>query len=654
MSFNTAVSGLRAAGDDLSIIGNNVANASTPAFKASRGEFGDVYASSVLGTGSNTIGSGVFLNNVSQQFTQGNVAFTNNSLDMAVNGNGFYIMSDEGAVTYTRAGIFSLDKDGFITNNQGDRLQGFPASASGSISGNLDDLSIITDNLPPQLTQEITTLLNVDASETVPAERGNTAASTGAAVGRAVAGADNGYGAETITVTNTEGVGQDVVITANQSAQAIASAFNTVDNVSATALTTSTLDVSAINVNGASPGFTLTLNGVDITANGIDPQDIAISINNLTNTTLPGITSVFDEVLDTITITSNSGSDLSFVASNTGLTTDAVTVVGSDPAQTAVTLDSSLAVPVLSATVGGTVTVQLQDDTTMTTDGGTALSEVFGTVALSPFVNNEFDPLDQETYNHATSVNIFDSLGNAHVMSMYFVKESDPNAWSLYVQVDGEDIGDPNTALDPPLNTAPTRRPFSLQFEQNGSLSAASDEIFITFWNPGGGAQGSQTVADGGSLPLDDPPTSSNFVIDLAGSSQFGSPFSVNSMSQNGFTTGRLAGVDISSEGIIFARYTNGQSRLLGQIALASFPNVQGLQPQGQTGWAETFDSGTAVIGNPGSASLGVIQASSLEESNVDLSQELVALIVAQRNFQANARTIQTSDAVTQSIINIR
>jgi len=157
-----------------------------------------------------------------------------------------------------------------------------------------------------------------------------------------------------------------------------------------------------------------------------------------------------------------------------------------------------------------------------------------------------------------------------------------------------------------------------------------------------------------GSLLVNDPATSSNFEIDFSQITQFGSEFAVNDISQNGFAVGRLAGVEISAGGNIFARFTNGQARLLGVVALANFNNPNGLAPTGNTEWAETFDSGNPVVGTPGTSSLGVIQSGAVEESNADLTEELVDLIIAQRNFQANAKTIQTADTVTQAIINLR
>jgi len=142
--------------------------------------------------------------------------------------------------------------------------------------------------------------------------------------------------------------------------------------------------------------------------------------------------------------------------------------------------------------------------------------------------------------------------------------------------------------------------------------------------------------------------------LDYGGLTQFGNGFNVSSLTQNGFSTGRLSGVDINDTGVIFARYTNGQAKALGQVVLANFANVQGLRPVGNTSWAETFNSGTALAGAPGSSSLGLLQSGALEESNVELSTQLVRMITAQRNYQANAQVISTANTITQTIINLR
>ena len=145
-----------------------------------------------------------------------------------------------------------------------------------------------------------------------------------------------------------------------------------------------------------------------------------------------------------------------------------------------------------------------------------------------------------------------------------------------------------------------------------------------------------------------------NITATVSSSTMFGAPFGVSLLTQDGFTTGRLAGIDIDSDGIVLARFTNGQSEVQGQVALANFPNPQGLQPLGDNAWAQTFGAGLVLEGKPGTSSLGLIQGGALEDSNIDLSEELVGLIIAQRNFQANTQVIATADAVTQAVINIR
>jgi flagellar hook protein FlgE len=167
------------------------------------------------------------------------------------------------------------------------------------------------------------------------------------------------------------------------------------------------------------------------------------------------------------------------------------------------------------------------------------------------------------------------------------------------------------------------------------------------------------TTPAGGSFTLPAyTPTNGSAAItltaDLASSTQYGGQFSVNSLSQDGFTSGRLSSIDVDTNGVIFARFTNGRSEPLGQVALSNFANTQGLRQLGDTSWGETFTSGDAVRGSAGTGSFGLIQSGALEASNVDLTEQLVNMITAQRNFQANAQMISTADQVTQTIINIR
>ena len=421
MGFDTAVSGIKAATADLGVIGNNIANSSTSGFKTSRAEFADVYATSLLGAGGNVIGRGVTLASVTQEFTQGNISFTNNALDLAVSGNGFFILSDSGSNVYTRSGSFQVDREGFIVNNEGLPLQAFQVDTFGDITGQIGNIQLDTTLIDPNPSGSISVASNFDSRETPP-----------------------------------------------------------------------------------------------------------------------------------------------------------------------------------------------------TTPFGGPFN-AFATPPTSP---------DSSSYNATTSTTIYDGLGNPHVLSMYFVKTATANEWQAHTLVDGVTTSGPDT----------------FTFQSNGQFAPASlpVEINVAGWAP---------LNESG---LPSGAAAQNFTVALSDSTQFGSEFSVNTIIQDGFSTGQLSGVDIDDSGVVFARFTNGQARALGQVALANFSNPNGLQPQGDTSWSETFSSGAPTEGEPGQGGLGVVQSGALEDSNVEITEQLVNMIVAQRNFQANAQVIQTEDAVTQTVINLR
>ncbi|MDY6829961.1 MAG: flagellar hook-basal body complex protein [Pseudomonadota bacterium] len=642
MSFNTAISGLRAANSDLNVIGNNIANASTTGFKSSRAEFADVYASALIGTGKTAIGSGVLLADVAQQFTQGNIGFTGNNLDLAINGEGFFILNDGSGSSYTRAGLISLDKDGYLVANDNAKLQGFAATPSGALAGNLSDLRISSQNLDPVLTTLVSQRLNLDAAARPTELRSFDSSSAGTAIGRVQLGAslgaiDNGYGAASIDLLdNDSGQVQSFTATAGASARAIANGINAqgVSGLSASAQTQVTVGAFAV------AGGDVSLNGIPLT--GSDATSWAAQLNAINGF------SATDHGNGTVTVQSLLGENLEF-----SLTAGSVSLQGPGDAAA-----STLDVANPAAVVGGNVTIN--SDERFSYMNGSGDGSVFApTQTLGSVISaNLFSPSNQDSYNYATAVTIYDSLGNDHTMTQYFVKESAykvgaTNRWSMYVQIDGENVGDPI-----PGDTVPTLAAFSLAFNSDGSIDTSlSDPVVISNWNPkdeNGADNGALTGSPGTTLPLPSPAASSAFEVDLTSSTQQGSAFAVYELDQNGYTTGRLAGIDIAAQGEIYARYSNGQSQVLGQVALASFNNPQGLSPVGDTQWAETFDSGEPVVNVPGSSRLGLLQAGALEESNTDLSNELVNLIIAQRNYQANAKTIQTVDQVTQAMINIR
>ncbi|VXC06807.1 flagellar hook protein [Luteimonas sp. 9C] len=236
-------------------------------------------------------------------------------------------------------------------------------------------------------------------------------------------------------------------------------------------------------------------------------------------------------------------------------------------------------------------------------------------------VNAPFDAADPTTYSHTTSVTVYDSLGAAHSQSLYFSKTANDNEWTVQTQIDGNDVGTPQT----------------LQYSPTGALvSPAGGSLTLPAYTPPGGA-GPMTLA-----------------LELGNSVQYGQNFAVSELTQDGYATGSLSGISVSAEGVVQASYSNGVSKPLGQVALTMFANPQGLQQAGDNAFSETFESGQPLRGAAGTSQFGLVQGGALEASNVDLTEQLVSMITAQRNFQANAQMIQTQDQITQTVINLR
>jgi len=413
MAFTTALSGVNAAQSDLDVISNNIANSSTTGFKTGRAEFGDVYAQSLLGTTTPTPGQGVKVTGITQQFSQGDLEFTDNALDVAINGDGFFQVKDQGVVEYTRAGAFKIDKDGFVSTVSGARVQGYQVDAtSGDVTGTIGDIQTQASLLAAKATAKATFSGNLDAR-----------------------------------------------------------------------------------------------------------------------------------------------------------------------------------------------------------DGNKTAANFLAT--------------DASTYHATTSMAVFDSQGNSRVLDLYFIKTAD-NTFSVM------------SFLDNATTTANATTPLitDLPFATNGTYDAAG----------GGGDKGLANIAVAAANGVD----AIAIALDVTGLTQFGSNFAINTATQNGYSAGQLSSIEVSDVGLVSARYSNGISASLGQFALADFGNPNGLQPVGSTNWVETFKSGQPVLNKAGDNALGLIQGFALEQSNVAITQELVDLIVAQRNFQANAQVVQAEDAITQTIINMR
>jgi flagellar hook protein FlgE len=402
MSFQQGLSGLNAAAKNLDVIGNNVANSSTSGFKQGVAAFGDVFAASLGGGSGTDVGIGTQITSVGQQFSQGNITVSNNPLDVAINGKGFFRMSNNGTISYARDGQFQLDKNGFIVGPSGQNLTGFQAVNGAIVPGVLVNLQLSSADLLPNATSS-------------------------AAVGANLASTD----------------------------------------------------------------------------------------------------------------------------------------------------------PILPSA---------------------------GFVAANP-----------STYNFSTASTAYDSLGQSHTMTYYFNKTA-ANTWDTNVYIDGAAANGAGVS--------------TLAFSGSGAFTSGTNLV-------------KTAVLPNGAAPL-------SITMDYTKMTQFGSGFGVNSLSQDGYASGQLSGYNIGADGIILGRYTNGQSKKLGQVALANFTNQQGLKPLGGSMWAESSDSGVPLTGAPGTASLGSLQSSALEDSNVDLTAELVNMITAQRAYQANAQSIKTQDQVLQTLVNLK
>jgi len=419
MGFQQGLSGLNASSKNLEVIGNNIANANTYGAKASRTEFADVYANAIGGT-RNAIGIGVSVAAVAQQFTQGNITGTDNPLDIAINGGGFFQVRDpSGAMAYSRNGQFKVDNAGFIINNQGSHLMGFPADATGTIiPGAVTALQLPTAGITPRVTTGIQMEMNLDSRA----------------------------------------------------------------------------------------GVTLPTAGA--------PIDFA----------------------------------------------------------------------------------------------------------------------DPSTYNNATSQTVYDVQGQEVALTYYFQKTG-TNTWNVYVAANGTPLATSGG------NPAPST---TITFPTNGGTPTAPAGTVALDIPSVSNAVGAVTV------PI------TGVALDLSGATQYGAQFGVTDLQQDGYSAGQLIGAQIDANGVISARYSNGETRPAGQLELATFRNPQGLQPMGGNAWVQTAASGGPIVGTPGSGNLGVLQAGALEESNVDLTAELVNMIVAQRSYQANAQTIKTQDQILQAIVNLR
>jgi flagellar hook protein FlgE len=404
MGYQQGLSGLAASSNDLDVIGNNIANANTVGFKESTAQFADIYANTLATSVNNQVGLGAMQSEVQQDFSQGTINSTGQALNVAINGNGFFQMSNNGTLTYSRNGVFSLSANGNIVNAQGLDLMGYAANSAGVINTSATvPLTIPTTNIAPLATTSVTAQLNLNSQASTPT------------------------------------------------------------------------------------------------------------------------------------------------------------------------------------------------DTTFSTS-------------------------DTNSYNYSTSVQTYDSLGGTQQVNMYFVKDTTANTWDVYAGASGStptDIG-------------------QMTFSSSGTLTSPTNGQFTL----------SLPTTDGSATPQ-------SITLNFSGTTQYGSANGVNNLTPNGYAAGQLSNFTIGSDGTITGNYSNGQTMALGQVVLANFNNPNGLLNLGGNEFQQTAASGTPQVSTPGATNHGTLTGGAVEESNVDLTNQLVDLITAQRNYQANAQTIKTQQTVDQTLLQL-
>ena len=400
------------------------------------------------------------------------------------------------------------------------------------------------DQLISEQTKTVNLAVNLDRRATIAESRDHLYHSFGSQINSVINNSTSGlqgnqYTAQTFTVTDPNNLTTDIIINDNASAHDIAQSLSQIDGVSTTSSNEVTIDFFKFSRTNT---YSISLNGYTFDANAT-AQEIAIEINNQTNFGLPGISASI--LGNQLMVMANSGHDLIFQVSGGASNTDQLIFKGSG---NTLTLTASSSTQQL--TVGGNFVINLDENYSITT-GPTAPSviPVAGTLLSNPIisttiVHNAFDPTLDSTFNHTTAIDIFDSLGESHVLNAYFVKENQSSTWTVYLQIDGDDIADPNPALPEPQNVHPRLALYSIVFDSDGNLNEPLSDIpFITNWTPlntdgkYNGAFRPLTIANGATMPLLSPASSSNFVIDLTGTTQLDNDFSINALNLESFTT---------------------------------------------------------------------------------------------------------------------
>ncbi len=546
-SLFTGISGINANLSVLSVIGNNVANVNTTGFKGSRAAFSDILSQSL--TGNNQIGLGVSLSNVQKSFAQGAFETTGNILDMAVSGDGFFLVNDPTLSTtyYTRAGQFSIDKNGAVVNPDGYKLQGYMADTAGALQNAVTDLSVATGSIAPNASSAINLEANLDSNAPI-------------------------TGFVFTTATN-----EDIYFSIDGG-----TAWLTADLISGGSLVSGNANTGA--------------------ATAVAIKDALETANGNADT----YTVAYDDQTGLFTITNDTGNTGTLVLDWSNAATTSEAVLG------------------FTAASSGSIAAG-------SSDVSNSAAGVF-TLAKAG-----------DTSNFTTPVTVYDSLGNSHVLTMYFRKDSlgaTGNVWEWFAVVGAND----STAGVEQIQAQGT-----ITFNTNGALYNESATTYATggFDFTGGPVQNQSITFDYGTSIVQSG-------TGKDGTTQYGTDSGISALTQDGYSSGTLRSISIGQDGVILGVYSNGRDLTMGQVLLAGFASQEGLKSSGSNLFSETFSSGQPIVGSPGSSGRGLVQSNTLELSNIDIAQQFVNMITAQRGFQASSRIITTTDELLAELVNLK
>lgn len=647
-SLFAGVSGLRNHQVRMNVIGNNIANVNTTGFKSGRIVFKEALVQTLKGAGRPSsisggtnpvqMGLGMTAGSIDTLFTQGGLETTGQITDLAIQGSGFFILSDGRGEYYTRSGAFGFDADSYLVDpSTGMKVQGKMADQTGNIPAisTVGDIRLpFGQQDPANQTTQITLANNLNSVATDSVATILSAGTTGIdqVSGTAVDGAGGvhtivlaGTQAETSTFTGTnlQGTMTESTTLGAMGVDDLTGFEVTVDGTTTTALS----GFTALSTIGDVIRQIDEISGVDCYLDKTDPANAQIVIERTKAGDNAALYINSSESIATDATHGNIVNRLFGVADTVGVVDTFSTTGGAANTFTA----TDVFTPTGKASEAPEMLGIEVNTTTGMATGVTGLGNGGVSILSSTGLSAGTFTIQTEPTQHSTSITAYDSQGGQHTVVMSFTKTTTPNLWDWEVTLpSGESI------LEGGSGTIRFNSDGSLlSFQYNGGATALS-------FNPNNGAEVVNIAFNPGNTG------------EFNGLTGFASGFTASAINQNGYGMGILEKIAVDSAGTITGIFSNGVSRTLAQIILADFSNQGGLLRSGNSLYQVSANSGPAIQGIAGETIAGTISSGALEASNVDIATEFTNMITAQRGFQANARIITTSDSMLEELVNLR